>query len=173
MESGMTEPARKLLDCMKKQGIGIKKTAMLSGVSRNRIRQILHGELDILIDEAAKLNTLFGTDVFGLSKGDFVYDEKGFIHMANSVTDAISKNLSHAEAVSDVDHPARYGGDTEYECIKVLKAWLNADEYRGFLKGNAIKYLCRLGKKDEPAKEIEKAVWYLNSLKESYAEEQK
>lgn len=69
---------------------------------------------------------------------------------------------------SDINHPSRYGGDTEYECIKVLKAWLNEDEYRGFLRGNAVKYLCRLGKKDEAVKEIEKAKWYLDKLEESY-----
>lgn len=42
MDNGMTEPARKLRECMEKKGIGIKKTAELTGISRNRIRQILH-----------------------------------------------------------------------------------------------------------------------------------
>lgn len=70
---------------------------------------------------------------------------------------------------SDIDHPERYGGDTPYECIKVLKAWLSPDEYRGFLKGNAIKYLCRIGKKDEPAKEAAKAEWYVKELEKSYS----
>lgn len=74
---------------------------------------------------------------------------------------------------SDIDHPGRYGGDTPYECIKVLKEWLGEDEYRGFLRGNAIKYLCRLGKKDECVKELEKAKWYIDKLKESYMEEKK
>lgn len=67
-----------------------------------------------------------------------------------------------------VNHPIHYGGDTEYECIKVLRAWNTVEEYRGFLKGNTIKYLCRGGKKD-PDKELEdteKAFWYLKKLVE-------
>ena len=67
-----------------------------------------------------------------------------------------------------VNHPLHYGGDTTYECVKVLKAWMSADEYRGFLRGNAIKYLCRTGKKDEIVQELKKSAWYINKLIESY-----
>ena len=52
-----------------------------------------------------------------------------------------------------VNHPNHYGGDTEYECIKVLKAWNTPEEFVGFCKDNAIKYLCRSGKKDEVLQE--------------------
>jgi hypothetical protein len=74
--------------------------------------------------------------------------------------------------ISENNHPVRYGGDTEYECIKVLKAWLNEDEYKGFLKGNAIKYLCRLGKKDSEKNELEKSMWYINKLMEEVEDEE-
>lgn len=67
-----------------------------------------------------------------------------------------------------INHPARYGGDTTYECIKVLQAWVSEEEYRGFLRCNAIKYLCRAGKKDEIVQELKKSVWYINKLIESY-----
>lgn len=64
----------------------------------------------------------------------------------------------------EVNHPSRYGGDTTYECIKVLKAWMKPDEYKGFLRGNVIKYICRVGKKDETVQELKKAKWYLEKL---------
>lgn len=67
-----------------------------------------------------------------------------------------------------VNHPLHYGGDTPYECIKVLKAWVSDEEYKGFLRCNAIKYLCRTGKKDETVQELKKAAWYINKLIESY-----
>ena len=67
-----------------------------------------------------------------------------------------------------VNHPLHYGGDTPYECIKVLKAWLSPDEYRGFCRGNFIKYVCRLGKKDDSVQELKKARFYLDKLIESY-----
>lgn len=64
-----------------------------------------------------------------------------------------------------VNNPVHYGGaDNPYECIKVLKAWFSSDEYSGFLKGNAIKYLCRIGKKDEAVQEAKKAKWYIETL---------
>lgn len=68
-----------------------------------------------------------------------------------------------------VNHPQHYNGDSQYECIKVLKAWMSEDEYRGFLRGNAIKYICRLGKKDEAVQELKKAAWYIDKLIESFA----
>lgn len=65
---------------------------------------------------------------------------------------------------SVISHPERYGGDTTYECIKVLEAWMPKEQYKGFLRGNAIKYLCRVGKKDETVQELKKAKWYLGKL---------
>lgn len=59
---------------------------------------------------------------------------------------------------NDVNHPIHYGGDTQYEAIKVINAW-----NLGFETGNAVKYIARAGKKD-PSKyiqDLEKAVWYL------------
>jgi hypothetical protein len=63
---------------------------------------------------------------------------------------------------SVISHPERYGGDTTYECIKVLEAWLPEEQYKGFLRGNALKYLCRVGKKDEVVQELKKARFYLD-----------
>lgn len=59
-----------------------------------------------------------------------------------------------------VDHPDHYGGDTTYEAIKVIEAWK-----LGFCLGNAVKYICRFGKKDdrrEPIEDLKKARWYLD-----------
>jgi hypothetical protein len=58
-----------------------------------------------------------------------------------------------------INHPNHYGGDTVYEAIKVIEAWKLC-----FHLGNAVKYICRAGKKD-PLKELEdlkKAQFYLN-----------
>lgn len=66
-----------------------------------------------------------------------------------------------------VDHPQHYGGDTPHETIKCLRAWLSADEYRGFLLGNAVKYLSRVGKKGDRLEDLRKARWYLEALIES------
>jgi len=71
----------------------------------------------------------------------------------------------------EINHPERYGGDKIYECIKVLEAWLPPEQYKGFLRGNTLKYLCRVGKKDDSVRELQKAGWYLNKLIEMELQE--
>jgi len=76
----------------------------------------------------------------------------------------VRKSKKSAEK-SMVNHPAHYGGkDNVYETIKVLEAWLTPDEYRGFLKGNVIKYLSRARAKGAPIEDQQKAEWYLKAL---------
>lgn len=66
---------------------------------------------------------------------------------------------------SVVDHPPHYGGDSTYETIKVLEAWLTPTEYIGFLKGNAIKYLSRHRMKGG-LEDLDKADWYQRRMLE-------
>ena len=62
-----------------------------------------------------------------------------------------------------VNSPPHYkqGG---IECIEAIKAALTAEEYQGYLKGNAFKYIWRSNHKGKPKEDIRKAVWYLNRL---------
>lgn len=58
-----------------------------------------------------------------------------------------------------VNHPAHYGGgDNPYEHIKVSRAWgLNYE------LGNATKYICRAGKKNDAIEDLKKAAWYVHA----------
>ena len=58
-----------------------------------------------------------------------------------------------------IHHPAHYGGDTTYECVKVLAAW---GLLASFCLGNAVKYICRAGKKSNRLEDLKKARWYLD-----------
>lgn len=75
------------------------------------------------------------------------------------------------ERREQVDHPRHYGGgDNPYETIKVLQAWLTPEQLVGFVRGNAIKYLSRAGKKGATLEDLRKAAWYLQfeiSLREA------
>ena len=51
-----------------------------------------------------------------------------------------------------------------FEAIDVIKLVLTEEEYRGFLKGNILKYRLRVGKKDDVLKEIEKIKDYEREL---------
>lgn len=57
--------------------------------------------------------------------------------------------------------------DTAHQPIEVMQANMTRDEFVGFLKGNIIKYICRLGKKDEPEKEAAKIRRYAEWLEQA------
>lgn len=72
-----------------------------------------------------------------------------------------------AELINSPDHYTTGGMET----IEVLRAKLTPEEYRGYLKGNVLKYLCRANYKGHHDQDIYKAEWYISELA-SYLEEQ-
>jgi hypothetical protein len=69
-----------------------------------------------------------------------------------------------------VNRPKHYNSGS-IECIEAIKASMSELEFRGYLKGNAIKYVWRYKHKGKPAEDIAKAGWYLNRLKEEIERE--
>jgi len=67
---------------------------------------------------------------------------------------------------SQVTHPKHYNQGS-IEVIDALKAMPPA-EYRGFLRGNILKYIFRLGDKDSAKQDGEKAKNYIDWLVKSY-----
>lgn len=49
-----------------------------------------------------------------------------------------------------------------------MKAWMTLEEYRGYMRGNAIKYLSRAGTKGAAEEDLRKALHYLTALVETY-----
>lgn len=77
--------------------------------------------------------------------------------------DVIGQNGNTGEHYDNVNHPEHYQSDSGIECIDAIQACLTDEEFRGYCKGNAIKYLWRERLKggDES---LQKAVWYLNRI---------
>jgi hypothetical protein len=66
--------------------------------------------------------------------------------------------------VSDeVNNPAHYtaGG---IETIDYMRAKASPEEFRGYLRLNALKYLSRAGLKGDAVTDLKKAAWYINRL---------
>jgi hypothetical protein len=63
-----------------------------------------------------------------------------------------------------INHPAHYthGG---IETIDFIQAKLTPEEFRGYLKGNILKYGSRLGHKDNDMQDAGKLNWYTNKLR--------
>lgn len=62
-----------------------------------------------------------------------------------------------------VNHPSHYttGG---IECIDAMKAMLSQEEFIGYLRGNAFKYMWRCRNKGKTQEDVQKAIWYQNRL---------
>ena len=63
---------------------------------------------------------------------------------------------------SNVNNPPHYN-QGQIECIDAIREALTEEEYRGFLKGNIIKYLWRERHKNA-IEDCKKAKWYLEKL---------
>ena len=64
--------------------------------------------------------------------------------------------------MTEPNYYAQYG----LSPLSAMEGGLLSDEqYIGFLKGNVIKYVVRAGYKDDPVKDLDKAIDYLNHLK--------
>lgn len=66
------------------------------------------------------------------------------------------------KVVDVVNHPPHYT-DGGIECIEAIEAQLTTEEYRGYLKGNCVKYLWRERHKGG-VESLKKAKWYLERL---------
>lgn len=72
---------------------------------------------------------------------------------------------------NNVNHPGHYNKGS-MEVIKGLRM-LTPEQYKGFLKGNVIKYVARCEYKNSPIEDLEKAEFYLGKLKETIRDENK
>lgn len=60
-----------------------------------------------------------------------------------------------------VNNPSHYQG--EVECIEAIKSSMSHEAFKGYLKGNIIKYIWRFERKNGH-EDLLKAQWYTNKL---------
>ena len=81
----------------------------------------------------------------------------GFCPMPTATT--VDNNLHFFDPV---EKPMHYAASS-VECIDAIEAQMTPEEFRGYLKGNVVKYLWRERKKGGK-ESLKKARWYLNKL---------
>lgn len=79
------------------------------------------------------------------------------------VTAGINKENTTDIATDLVNSPPHYQSASGIECIEAIKAQMSDEEYRGYLRGNVVKYLWRYQQKGGK-QSLEKARWYLDKL---------
>ena len=62
-----------------------------------------------------------------------------------------------------VDRPDHYNTGA-IEAIEAIKASMHPQEFKGYLKGNCMKYLWRYEYKNKPVEDLRKCRWYLDRL---------
>ena len=62
-----------------------------------------------------------------------------------------------------VSKPKHYT-NSKYEAIDIIQDKMTQEEYRGYLRGNVLKYLLRFPHKNGGAEDLQKGLWYLERL---------
>ena len=100
------------------------------------------------------------------------FKDKGFSDMAvavSNITSNITRNKEERE--NNICGAIEEYYDKHYvsahQPIETMQANMSHDEFIGFLKGNIIKYVCRLGKKDNIEKETAKIKRYAEWLEQA------
>jgi len=55
------------------------------------------------------------------------------------------------------------------ETIDYIQSKLSPEEFAGYCRGNALKYISRAGRKDATPQEIGKAIWYLERWRQTFS----
>lgn len=87
---------------------------------------------------------------------------------AEALVSKVREELGLAAPKQDADmvnSPPHYK-QGEVECIDGIKSALTEDEWRGYCKGNALKYIWRERHKGQ-GESLAKAQWYLNKMGEA------
>ena len=69
-----------------------------------------------------------------------------------------------------VNNPDHYNTGN-IECIDAIEESMSSVAFKGYLKGNCMKYLWRYDYKGKQVEDLEKAGWYLNRLTDMVEEE--
>lgn len=78
--------------------------------------------------------------------------------------EAVKYYLKNYTEESDLVNSPPHYADGGLECIDYIQQRLTEEEFRGYLRGNMIKYQHRLMAKGNPKMDAEKIGWYCNRL---------
>jgi hypothetical protein len=69
----------------------------------------------------------------------------------------------HESKKEMVNSPSHYNNG-KIECIDAMECMLTPEEFAGYLRGNAFKYMWRYRNKGKAFEDLQKAQWHLNRL---------
>ena len=83
-----------------------------------------------------------------------------------SYVDPLLKTYTDAakEEQDAVNSPRHYNANGNIECIDSIEASMSVEQFKGYCKGNAQKYIWRMSYKKNAIEDLRKARWYLDRL---------
>ena len=98
---------------------------------------------------------------------DLVIEEEQPMELQQDIIEAhgsqweITHRVTTEDLVNSPNHYAFFESDTGYtEAIEIIASSMTHEEFKGYCKGNALKYRLRLGKKDKVEQDLAKANKY-------------
>ena len=80
------------------------------------------------------------------------------------LTQSLDTKFGYTQVPDDpVNSPSHYNSKG-VEAIDAIEASMSDEEFQGYCKGNAMKYMWRYNYKGKPVEDLKKAQWYLNQL---------
>lgn len=105
-------------------------------------------------------------EIMSDNQNHYLFKKDDASNSINTIHHADISSDSSSEESDPVNHPAHYTNG-EIECIDAIKSSMDILAFRGYLKGNVIKYMWRYEYKNK-IEDLKKAQWYLDRLIESY-----
>lgn len=120
-------------------------------------------ETVLLIEEELKI-IVYERYVYSLSSND-PYEKYNLTKVTEGWLDEMENEDASDTIVYDdpVNHPSHYN-HSGVETIEIIRMVLSKEEYRGFLKGNILKYRERAPYKGNAEEDYAKAKWYFDEL---------
>ena len=97
------------------------------------------------------------------------HDEDADLWEDESLEDIIARE-DEEEEEDMVGAPKHYNSGN-IECIDAIEESMSSHAFKGYLKGNCMKYLWRYDYKGKQVEDLQKAGWYLRKLTAMVAEE--
>jgi len=105
-------------------------------------------------------NVLYGRSIDDATPEEWDAATSAFtVHPSDLVIEEPVKEKQF-DAVARLDH---YNTGS-IEAIEAIKASMHPQEFKGYLKGNCMKYLWRYEYKGKPVEDLRKCRWYLEKL---------
>lgn len=74
-----------------------------------------------------------------------------------------SAQKAFVELQDEIDAPPHYNNGL-IECVDAIQESMSPEAFKGYCKGNALKYIWRMSYKGKPVTDLRKAMWYIDRL---------